>query len=141
MEHVNHLLSDYERSHLAGRPIAPYVSPDVDKFMDEVRDLFARINEICTGQDSNSLVIIGLIQRFMERIYNGRVPPVAESNVVQPVPVVESAAEPPAAAEGAVVGSAAEPAPASPVSPASQDDAGGFGDLEGAGDPEHGDVT
>jgi len=141
MEHVNHLLLDYERSHLAGRPIAPYVSPDVDKFMDEVRDLFARINEICTGQDSNSLVIIGLIRRFMERIDNGRVPPVAESNVVQPVPVVESAAEPPAAAEGAVVGSAAEPAPASPVSPASQDDAGGLGDLEGAGDPEHGDVT
>ena len=121
MEYVNHLLLHYDKSHRAGRTIAPYVSPDVNKLMDAVLDLFAKIRARCpvtgsqTAQDKNSIEIRGLMDSFTERIGNGQVPPVAESNVVQPVPVAQPAAEPPSAADGTVVGSAAEPAPASPV--------------------------
>jgi hypothetical protein len=138
MEYVNQLLLHYEPLLRKGETVAPFVSPDVNKLAAAVRELFDQIRGRCPEGPENTDAFLAIrghmdtFDTFMKKMESGRVAPTTQSNFAQPVRAGLSAA---------AVGSVAEPEFAPPAAPASQDDAGDEGDLEGDGDPEHGDVT
>ena len=154
MTYVNDLLLNYEDSVRAEETIAPFAFPGQEvgeNFLEALEDTLTKIMTYCEPVDPTNLedcaktfdAIRGLVLSFtLTKIRSLRAIPAAQSNVVQPVPAVQSAAEPTAAGPSAAAkATAVADGGASPVSPSSKDDAGVLGDLEGAGDPEHGDVT
>ena len=154
MTYVNDLLLNYEDSVRAEETIAPFAFPGQEvgeNFLEALEDTLTKIMTYCEPVDPTNLedcaktfdAIRGLVLSFtLTKIRSLRAIPAAQSNVVQPVPAVQSAAEPTAAGPSAAAkATAVADGGASPVSPASQDDPSGLGDLEGAGDPKHVDFT